>query len=77
MARPRITDEGRIKQGRGQGTGTDYIPWIQVRDFGSKGRVTRDRGWITGRVHHLRYNPMEVWDRGEDDKNGPHGACYW
>ncbi len=22
------------------------------------------------------YNPMEVWDRGEDDKNGPHGACY-
>jgi len=24
-----------------------------------------------------RYNPMEVWDRGEDDKNGPHGACYW
>ena len=53
MARPRITDEGRIKQGRGQGTGADYIPWIQVRDFGSKGRVTRDRGWVTGRVHHL------------------------
>ena len=25
---------------------------------------------------HGGYNPMEVWDRGEDDKNGPHGACY-
>lgn len=53
MARPRITDEGRARQGRGLGAGANYEPWIQVGDFGSMGRVTRDRGWITDRVHHL------------------------
>lgn len=42
-----------LKEGRGQGTGEKYTPWIKVRDFSSKGRVSRARGWKTNRLHHL------------------------
>ena len=30
----------KIKEGRGQGIGKDYIPWIKVQDFSSKRRVS-------------------------------------
>lgn len=43
----------RIAEGRGQGTGTSYVPWLSVHDFPSKGRVHRIKGWKHGRVHHL------------------------
>ena len=46
----------RIDEGRGQGFGTDYIPWIMIQDFASKGMVSRMRGTKTGRVHHLLSN---------------------
>jgi hypothetical protein len=49
----RITNKGRIKKGRGQGTGSSYSPWIKVHDFSSKGLVTRIYSLITGRIHHL------------------------
>ena len=42
-----------IKEGRGQGTGADYIPWIKIHDFSSNGVCSRIRGRTTGRVHHL------------------------
>ena len=42
-----------IKEGRGQGEGEKYIPWIKVQDSASKGRSHRIRGWKTNRVHHL------------------------
>jgi len=42
-----------IKEGRGQGEGKDYKPWLTVQDFPSKGRCHRIFGWKTGRVHHL------------------------
>lgn len=42
-----------IAEGRGQGEGAAYKPWITVRDFPSMGRVHRVQGWKTGRVHHL------------------------
>lgn len=29
--------ERQIKAGRGQGAGQDYLPWIHVRDFFSRG----------------------------------------
>jgi len=29
------------KEGRGQGEGINYTPWIKVSDFSSKGRDTR------------------------------------
>lgn len=42
-----------IKQGRGKGAGPDYFPWITVRDFPSKGRVSRIFGLKTQRGHHF------------------------
>jgi len=42
-----------IKEGRGQGTGADYIPWIKIHDFPSNGVCARIRGRTTGRIHHL------------------------
>jgi len=45
--------EKRIKEGRGQGYGSDYIPWLLVQDVPSIGRATRIHGWKTKRIHHL------------------------
>lgn len=42
-----------IKEGRGQGTGADYVPWIKIHDFPSRGVCSRIRGRTTGRIHHL------------------------
>ena len=42
-----------LKDGRGQGDGDSYIPWIYVHDFASKGISTRVLGRTTGRIHHL------------------------
>jgi hypothetical protein len=42
-----------IKEGRGQGTGKDYLPWLKIQDVPSEGRVTRGVGWRTGRRHEL------------------------
>ncbi|WP_371069659.1 TnsA endonuclease C-terminal domain-containing protein [Sediminibacillus sp. JSM 1682029] len=42
-----------LKEKRGQGTGKDYKPWLQVQDIASKGRSTRTLGHTTKRVHHL------------------------
>ena len=33
-----------IKEGRGQGEGKDYKPWITVTDFPSQGRCARVKG---------------------------------
>ncbi len=41
------------KEGRGQGTGQNYVPWIKIQDFPSQGRSHRIPGWKTGRIHHL------------------------
>lgn len=43
----------RIKEGRGQGTGADYIPWILIQEIPSNGFVSRIQGYTTGRMHHL------------------------
>lgn len=43
----------RIKEGRGQGTGKDYKPFIYVHEVSSKGRVHRILGYKTKRIHHL------------------------
>lgn len=46
--------ENRIKDGRGQGTGKDYTPFIQAHDnkVASEGWLTRHVGWKTKRIHH-------------------------
>lgn len=42
-----------VKEGRGQGSGKEYLPWLTVRDVPSTGLSTRVTGWKTGRVHHF------------------------
>lgn len=56
-----------LKEGRGQGIGKDYKPWITIQDFPSKGRSSRTPGWKSHRVHHffsdneLRYFYLLEW----------------
>jgi len=45
--------EKRLKEGRGQGKGGNYNPWLHIQDVASQGLVTRIKGRKTGRVHHL------------------------
>lgn len=45
-----------LKEGRGQGAGAEYIPWVRVQDFSSNGMVSRIKGTKTGRVHHFMSN---------------------
>ena len=42
-----------IKEGRGQGVGSAYKPWLTVRDVPSEGRSHRVFGHLTKRTHHL------------------------
>lgn len=42
-----------ISQGRGQGIGKDYKPWLTIHDLASKGVVSRVSGRTTGRIHHF------------------------
>ena len=42
-----------LQEGRGQGTGASYKPWIIIQDFSSVGMVSRVIGAKTGRIHHL------------------------
>lgn len=42
-----------LKEGRGQGSGVDYRPWLTIQDVSSLGRCSRIRGRKTGREHHL------------------------
>lgn len=39
--------------GRGRGVGKDYLPWIHVRDFSSRGTSRRAPSAKTGRTHQL------------------------
>lgn len=70
-SRNRKWDEVRyhqyLKEGRGQGVGPEYKPWIKVYDFPSNGTVCRIHGQKTGRIHHfmstneLRYFFLLEW----------------
>jgi len=58
MARTRYGfDEAKIgkylKEGRGQGEGAAYRPWLTVQDVPSTGRSSRVRGWKAQRIHHF------------------------
>jgi len=45
-----------LREGRGQGAGAKYTPWIRIQDFPSLGMVSRVSGTTTGRIHHLMSN---------------------
>ncbi len=58
MGKPRSawnwnTCHRRIKEGRGQGTMAEYLPWLTIHDLASLGVSSRIRGFTTGRLHHL------------------------
>lgn len=42
-----------LKEGRGQGNGASYRPWLTVQDVSSLGRSSRIHSRKTGREHHL------------------------
>ena len=42
-----------VSEGYGSGVLSQYKPWLSIQSFPSKGRVSRIRGWKTGRIHHL------------------------
>ena len=42
-----------IQEGRGQGEGAEYTPWLKVGDFSSQGRGHRIKDPKTGREHHF------------------------
>lgn len=48
--------EKYIKEGRGQGEGKGYKPWIRIQDFASTGIVSRIYSNKTERTHHLLSN---------------------
>jgi hypothetical protein len=48
-----------IKQGRGQGHGNEYMPWITVRDLSSRGRSHRVFGNLCQRTHHF-FSDLEL-----------------
>lgn len=58
---PRKAIARKIKQGRGQGKGKDYKPWLRVQDGPSEGFLIRLKGWTTDRVHHLLSRQEEAY----------------
>lgn len=53
MARRIKSVEKLIKEGRGQGIGAEYKPWIKTQESTSHGRTTRIKGIKTGRQHEF------------------------
>lgn len=58
MAKRRYAiDEAKIahfeKEGRGRGSGANYLPWLTIQDVPSRGRRSRVFTPLTGREHHL------------------------
>ncbi|MCY8235380.1 TnsA endonuclease N-terminal domain-containing protein [Priestia endophytica] len=42
-----------IKEGRGSGIGSDYMPWLKIQYVSSLGRSTRLKGIKTNRLHEF------------------------
>ena len=49
----KLNVEKLIKEGRGLGIGSEYIPWLKIQDVASLGRSTRLKGIKTGRQHEF------------------------
>lgn len=66
----RISEQGKRRENRGQGTGVDYRPYLQCREFNSHGTCSTPVDWKTGRtVELLSQAEKAVWYllRWEDD----------
>jgi hypothetical protein len=51
----------RLAEGRGQGRGRDYRPWLQIHDVPSRGLASRVRSPLNGRVYHLMSQLETDW----------------
>lgn len=51
--------EASQSQGRGQGSGKSYLPWIRAHEINSIGLTTRAPGWKTGRSPHHFLSKLE------------------
>jgi len=47
------TIERRLAEGRGQGRGPNYKPWIEIHDLASRGQANRVKSPLHGRTCHL------------------------
>lgn len=56
LSKVRALIKKRLKEGRGQGCGAEYKPWIRVREVPSHGLSSRILGLKTKRVHHFLSN---------------------
>jgi hypothetical protein len=71
--RKRASDENKLKSGRGQGHGSDYKPFLTVRDFGSIGLSIRIKDWHSERIHHflssleVAYYYVLIWSLAVQD----------
>ncbi|WP_203247660.1 TnsA endonuclease N-terminal domain-containing protein [Sporosarcina beigongshangi] len=45
-----------IKEGRGKGELSEYIPWLKIQDFSTNGNASRFVGWKTKRQHEFLSN---------------------
>lgn len=48
-----VSDDLRFREGRGQGIGKDYKPWIKTREAHSIGTSANPRNWFNGRTVEL------------------------
>lgn len=48
-----LSNEKKLKQGRGAGSGENYKPWLHIQDVASRGLSTRIKGIKANRVHHF------------------------
>lgn len=55
-----ISEAGKIREGRGTGTGASYLPWIKIRELNSIGTATSFPDWKHGRMVEL-LSQAELW----------------
>lgn len=53
--------ERRLAEGRGQGRGADYKPWIEIHDLASHGQANRVKSPLHGRTCHLHSQLETDW----------------
>lgn len=53
--------ERRLAEGRGQGRGADYKPWLMIHDVASRGLATRIKSPLNGRTYHLMSQLETDW----------------
>ena len=53
MIKPKVSEQTKLNQHRGEGHGSDYKPWIQVNEFNSLGTTCNPVDWKNGRTMQL------------------------